>query len=291
MRIERSALLCVSVAFVCLFAMPSVRAQTPPAESEIPLQRCDRLPVAVVEVNKTAKRFLVDTAATSMLNQKSFRSGRSTDVRVQSWNKTTSLSAREVLISEISLADHHLQNLKLPAIDLSSIAKACGGPIDGILGVDLLEQLGVTIDLQRSVARLGVPPPNSSELSLIADMERSMEFCAEAFNNADAIGLAFCFDRDFVLSLPEAEYRGRDQAANYFREQYFNMQPHVHMSMIMNDQRVVGDIVWTSYDYTLESPAFHFAGRGMMLCRKSENRWYILSMHESPTTSSAISKR
>ena len=291
MRIQRSALLCVSVAFVCLFAMPPVHAQTPPAESEIPLQRCDRLPVAVVEVNKTERRFLVDTAATSMLNQKSFKSGRSTDVRIQSWNKTTSLSAREVLVSELSLGDHRLQNLKLPAIDLSAIAKACGGPIDGILGVDLLEKLGVTIDLQRSVARLGVPPPNSSELSLIADMERSMASCAEAFNEADAVGLAFCFDRDFVLSLPEAEYRGRDQAVNHFREQYFNMNPHVHMSMTMNDQRVVGDIVWSSYDYTLESPTFHFAGHGMMLCRKSENRWYILGMHESPTTTSAIPKR
>jgi hypothetical protein len=281
----------VSVALVCLFNVPSLRAQTPPSESEIPLQRCDRLPVAIVEVNKTEKRFLVDTAATSMLNQRSFKSGRSKDVRIQSWNKTTSLSAREVVVGELSLGDHHLQNLKLPAIDLGAIAKACGGPIDGILGVDLLEKLGVTIDLQRSVARLGVPPLNSSELSLIADMERSMQTCSNAFNDADAVELAFCFDRDFVLSLPEAEYRGRDQAANYFREQYFNMQPHVHMSMIMNDQRVVGDIVWTSYDYTLESPTFHFAGRGMMLCRKSENRWYILSMHESPTTSSAIPKR
>lgn len=280
----------VSAALVCLFAVPSLRAQTPLVESEIPLQRCDRLPVAILVVNKAEKRFLVDTAATSMLNQKSFRTGRSTDVRVQSWNKTTSLSAREVVVSELSLGDHHVQNLKLPAIDLSAIAKACGGPIDGILGVDLLEQLGVTIDLQRSVARLGVPPPNSSELSLIADMERSMQDCSDAFNDADAVGLSFCFDRDFVLSLPEAEYRGRDQAANYFREQYFKMRPHVHMSMTMNDQRVVGDIVWSSYDYTLESPAFHFAGRGMMLCRKSENRWHILSMHESPITSSAIPK-
>ncbi|MGB9241746.1 MAG: aspartyl protease family protein [Candidatus Acidiferrales bacterium] len=290
MRIQRGGLMFVSAALVWLFAVPSLRAQTPPSESEIPLQRCDRLPVAIVEVNKVTKRFLVDTAATSMLNQKSFKSGHSTEVRVQSWNKTISLSAREVVVNELSLGGHHLQNLKLPAIDLSAIAKACGGPIDGILGVDLLEQLGVTIDLQRSVARLGVPPPNSSELSLIADMERSMQDCSDAFNDADAVGLSFCFDRDFVLSLPEAEYRGRDQAANYFREQYFKMRPHVRMSMTMNDQRVVGDIVWSSYDYTLESPAFHFAGRGMMLCHKSENRWYILSMHESPTTTSAIPK-
>jgi Aspartyl protease/SnoaL-like domain len=290
MRNQRGGLVCVSAALVFVFATAAVHAQTPPSESEIPLQRCDRLPVAIVEVNKTEKRFLVDTAATSMLNQKSFRSGRSTDVRVQSWNKTTSLSAREVEVSELSLGGHRLQNLRLPAIDLSAIAKACGGSIDGILGVDLLEQLDVTIDLQRSVARLGAPPPNSSELSLIADMESAMQSCSDAFNDADAIGLAFCFDRDFVLSLPEADYRGRDQAANYFRQQYFDMHPHVHMSMTMNDQRVVGDIVWSSYDYTLESPTFHFAGRGMMLCRKSENRWYILSMHESPTISSAIPK-
>ena len=290
MRIQRGLILCFGAALAFLIAMPALRAQTPPAESEIPLQRCDRLPVAIVEVNNTEKRFLIDTAATSMLNQKSFRSGRSTDVRVQSWNKTTSLSAREVEVSELSLGGHRLQNLRLPAIDLSAIAKACGGAIDGILGVDLLEQLGVTIDLQRSVARLGVPPPNSSELSLIADMERAMQSCSDAFNDADAIGIAFCFDREFVLSLPEGDYRGRDQAANYFREQYFNVHPHVHMSMTMKDQRVVGDIVWSSYDYTLESPTFHSAGRGMMLCRKSENRWYILSMHESPTISSAIPK-
>jgi len=274
-----------------LFAVPPSYAQTPPAEAEIPLQRCDRLPVAVVEVNNTEKRFLVDTAATSMLNQKSFRTGRATDIRVQSWNKNTAASAREVTVSELNLGGRRLQNLNLPAIDLSAIEKACGGQIDGILGVDLLEKLDVTIDLQRSVARLGVPPPNSSELSLIADMERSMHTCSDAFNDADAIGLAFCFDRDFVLSLPEGEYRGRDQAANYFREQYFNMQPHVHMSMTMNDQRVVGDIVWSSYEYTLESPSFHSAGRGMMLCRKTENRWHILSMHESPMTSTEIPTR
>jgi hypothetical protein len=136
-----------------------------------------------------------------------------------------------------------------------------------------------------------VPPPDTSEVLLIADMERAMQTCSKAFNDADAAGLAFCFDRDFVLSLSEAEYRGRDQGANYFREQYFNMKPHVHMSMTMNDQRAVGDVVWSSYDYTLESPSFHSAGHGMMLCRKIESRWYILSMHESPITTNAISKR
>jgi ketosteroid isomerase-like protein len=290
MRNRRSQLICTSAALIFLLAAPGAGAQAQPAGTEIQLQRCDRLPVAILQVDKANKRFLVDTAATSMLNEKSFASGRSKEVHIQSWNETTSLNAHEVVLAELNLGSHHLQNIKLPAIDLSAIAKACGGPIDGILGVDLLEQLGVTIDLKRSVVRLGIPPPNSSELSVIADMERAMYSCLEAFNNADAEKLASCLDRDLVLSSPEGEYRGRDEATNYFRQQYFNISPHVHLSMTMNDQRAVGDVVWSSYDYTFESPSLHSAGRGMMLCRKSESRWYILSMHESPTASSATPK-
>ena len=53
--------------------------------------------------------------------------------------------------------------------------------------------------------------------------------------------------------------------------------------MTMNDQRAVGDVVWSLYDYTIDSPSIHATGRGMMLCRKSDNHWYILSMHESPS--------
>jgi ketosteroid isomerase-like protein len=158
-------------------------------------------------------------------------------------------------------------------------------PLDGILGVDLLEELGVTIDLKRSVARLGTAPPSASEASLIADMEQAMYFCSEAFNNADADMLASCFDPDFILSSPSGELRGRDQATNHFRKQYFGRTPHAHLSMSMKDQRAVGDVVWTLYDYTIESPSLRTTGRGMMLCRKFENHWYILSMHESPIAS------
>ncbi len=56
----------------------------------------------------------------------------------------------------MELGTHKLHDLKLPAIDLSPIGKACGGQIDGILGVDLLDQMGMTIDLKRRVA---VPAP------------------------------------------------------------------------------------------------------------------------------------
>jgi len=284
-----SLLLSLSLAYA---AQPQTAAVQVPANAnatEIPLQRCDRLPVVILQVNDADKRFLIDTAATSMLNEKSFPSGHSTEVRVQSWNQTTALSARVVSIAELKLGSHILRNVTLPAIDLSALAKACGGPLDGVLGVDLLEQLGVTIDLQRSVARLGIAAASSTEVAVIAEMEQAMHSCAEAFNDADAAKLAACFDPDFVLSSPSGELRGRDQATTHFQQMYFSLTPRVHFSMSMKDQRAVGNVVWSLYDYTIESPLIHTTGRGMMLCRKSENHWYILSMHESPLDSASNS--
>ncbi len=282
MRIRQGLLACAFAGLIVALPAHSARAQTLTNGTEIPLQRCDRLPVVILQVDKADKRFLIDTAATSILNEKSFTSRHTKEIRVQSWNETTALNAREVSIGELSLGSHSLRAIKLPAIDLTAIAKACGGPLDGILGVDLLEQLGVTIDLERSVARLGITPSSSSEVSLIADMEKAMQACSEAFNNGDADKLASCFDPDFLLSSPGGELRGRDEATNHFRQRYFGMNPRVHLSMTMSEQRAVGNVVWSLYDYTIESPSIHTAGRGMMLCRRFDNRWYILSMHESP---------
>src|SRR5271155_953857 len=286
---------CTSLLLSLSFATqpPRASAQAPPIAKqnasaiEIPLQRCDRLPVVILQVNTPDPPSPTDPPATTMLNEKSFTSGHSKELRVQSWNQTTALSAREVSIAELKLGSHILGNVTLPAIDLSALAKACGAPLDGVLGVDLLEQLGVTIDLQRSVARLGFAAPSSSEVSVIAEMEQAMHSCAEAFNNADAVKLASCFDPDFVLSSPSGELRGRDQATNHFQQIYFGLTPRVHFSMTMKDQRAVGNVVWSLYEYTIESANVHTTGRGMMLCRKSENHWYILSMHESPLDSAA----
>ena len=223
--LRRLACVCAGAALLVALAARTALAQASPNPSEIPLERCDTLPVVVLQIDKQDKRFLIDTAATSMLNEKSFPQGHAKELRVQSWNEVTPLKAREVSIAELSLGNHVLRNISLPAIDLTAIAKACGGPLDGILGVDLLQRLGVTIDLQRSVARFAIAPPSSSEESLIAEMEKAMHSCSEAFNNADADKLAACFDPDFVLSSPGGELRGRDQATNHFRQQYFHLTP------------------------------------------------------------------
>jgi ketosteroid isomerase-like protein len=275
----------VIAGLICIPAAQCAQAQPPADGSEIPLQRCDRLPIVILLADNAEKRFLVDTAATSLLNEKSFPRGHSRAVQIQSWKETTALNAHEVSIGELSLGNHILQEVKLPAIDLSAVAKACGGRVDGILGVDLLEQLGVSIDLKRSVARLGIVPSSSAEASLIADMDKAMHSCSEAFNNKDADKLASCFDPDFVLSSPSGELRGRDEATNHFQQKYFGAISHVHLCLTMRDQRAVGDVVWSLYEYTIDSPSVHAAGRGMMLCRRSDNRWHILSMHESPAES------
>jgi hypothetical protein len=116
---------------------------------EIPLQRCDALPVMEVSVGGQPMRFLVDTAATSFLNLKSFSEGKSRDVRVTSWSGTLATSAREVTLKEVVIGSTKLMNLTLPAVDLSAVGNACGKKIDGILGVDLLAKLGATIDLKK----------------------------------------------------------------------------------------------------------------------------------------------
>jgi len=290
MRLRWNGVIATSALTMVLAVAGNVRAQQSPP-SEIPLERCDRLPVVIVQADKIEMRFLVDTAATSMLNVKSFPAGRSKQVEISSWNGTKAATAHEVVISELRLGNRRLLDVKLPAVDLSAIAKACGGPIDGIFGVDLLEQLNVTIDLKRSVARLGLSAPDPAELAMIRDMQKSMASCSEAFNEADADQLAKCLDADFVLVSPSGEYHGRASATDHFRRAFFSSNPPARMSMTMKDQQAVGDVVWSSYDYTLESPSVHFAGHGMMLCRKAEDHWYILSIHETAADPGTVRPR
>lgn len=135
----------------------SVRAQTQDKKDEIPIERCDRLPVITIKVAGKNQRFLLDTAATTILNVKSYTSGLSTrQIRIYSWSGSAPTNAREVFLPQVELGTHKLRDLKLPAIDLSPISKACGGQVDGILGVDLLDQMGMSIDLKRRVA---IPSP------------------------------------------------------------------------------------------------------------------------------------
>lgn len=267
--------------FALLCALASAHAQKPPPEEKIPIERCDLLPVVLARIDGADMRLLLDTAATTTLNIKSFAKGRSKKIQISSWSGTAATSAREVFLPQLSLGSHRLENLRLPAIDLSPIGKACGGQIDGILGIDLLDKMGTTIDLQRRVARFGVSPGDPSQKNRLADHEAAMSHCLDAFNAGRAEELTDCFDPEIVLYTPWGEFRGREQVLEYLNKRFLHLQPHPRFEITTHDMRLVGDVVWHGYNYRIESPDLHIAGRGMMICRENGGRWQLLNMHNS----------
>ncbi|MBI3662349.1 MAG: aspartyl protease family protein [Acidobacteria bacterium] len=257
-----------------LAAVPTL-AQEPPLAEEIPLDRCDALPVVAVRIDGADMRFLVDTGATSMLNLKSFAAGRSRRIRVTSWSGTAATSAREVTLPELALGRHRLRDLRLPAIDLSPIGKACGGRIDGILGVDLLERMGATIDLQRRVARFGGGTPDPNEDARVEVAKSRLQECVGAFNRGDTGFLGGCFDSEIVLFTSWGEFRGRQQMMDYLRRRFFSQKSPVRFDLHPRDFRFVGDATWYGYDYSIQFAEGRVEGHGMAVCRKG----LMLNMH------------
>ena len=268
---------------VGLLAVPlfpaALFAQSTTAPNEIPIERCDRLPIVKVRIGSTEMRFLVDTGATSMLNIKSFSGGNVKEIQVTSWSGTAATSAREVSIREFSLGNHHLQNVKLPAIDLSPIGKACGGPVDGILGVDLLDKMEVTIDLKRQIASLGTEPPDPNVM--YSEMEDSMHSCVDAFQQGNEAVLAECFDPEIVFYTPDGEFVGREKVLAYLRDRYFRYAPDLCYRMTPHQVQAFGDALWYSYDYSIETPKQTLSGHGFAMCRRNGKRWRMLNLHNS----------
>jgi len=275
------------------FASVAVAQDFSSSSEDIPIERCDLLPVVKLRIDGTEMRFLLDTGATTMLNLKSFSSGRSKQVQVTSWSGTATTSAREVSLPELALGTHRLRDLKLPAIDLSPIGKACGSRIDGILGVDLLDKMGVTIDLKRQVASLSAEMQDAKAIYQL--MELNMHRCNVAFDTGNSAELAECFDPEIVFYAPQGEFRGRHEVMDYLQQRYLRFAPDLHYKMRVRDMKTFGDALWYSYDYTIDSPQEHIAGHGMSMCRRDKDRWRILNLHnsflESPAASgSAVSK-
>jgi hypothetical protein len=256
-----------------------LRAQQLASSNEIPIERCDLLPVVKVRIDGTDMHFLLDTGATTMLNLKSFSSGRSQKIQVTSWSGTAATSAREVSLPELALGTHRLKDLKLPAIDLSPIGKACGGQIDGILGVDLLDKMDVTIDLKRQVASAGAQTPDAK--TLFDQMESGMHHCMTAFEAGKVAELQDCFDPEIVFYTPQGEFRGRKQVMEYLQERYLKFAPDLQYKINLRDVKTFGDALWYSYDYSIDSPKEHIAGHGMSMCRRDNGHWLILNLHNS----------
>jgi hypothetical protein len=264
---------------VCALIPTAQQGQDAAPANEIPIERCDRLPVVRARIGKIEVLFLLDTGATTVLNLKSFTGGQDREIQVTSWTGTAATSAREVSVKEVSIGNHHLRDLKLPAIDLSPIGNACGGPIDGILGVDLLDKMEVSIDLKRQVASLGADPVDPK--AVYDEMEKSMGHCTADFEKRKADEFEKCLDPEIVLYTPDGEYRGRQHVLEYMRNRYFKFAPEQHYSMKLRDAQSFGNALWYSYEYQLDTPEAHKIVHGMAMCRKTDGRWRILNMHNS----------
>ena len=264
--------------FVLLFVIEIAPRRA--AAQEIPLTLCDKLPVIDVGVGAQSRLFLVDTAATSILNLQSFAGGKTRDVEVTSWTGTLATSAREVTLKEVVIGNTKLMGVKLPAVDLSAVGKACGRKIDGILGVDLLSKVGATIDIKRQMVHVATASEYRGD-ALAAEMQHEMHRCLEAFNESDEKTFAECLDPKIVLFSADAELYGREQAVGYFRERYFHQKPAARLEIRESGFHAIGEAVWYEYEFTINSVRGVLRGRGMAMCKKSEGRWQMASMHHS----------
>jgi ketosteroid isomerase-like protein len=247
---------------------------------EIPLQHCDTLPAIEVTVAGKPRLFLIDTAANSMLNLESFTEGASLDVRITSWSGTLATSAKEVAIRELDVGRTTLTGVKLPAIDLSAIGKACGRKIDGILGADLLKKIGATVDLKRQFLHV-TTTEEAREGELVSEMQRDTARCSRAFNESDEATFSDCLDPKIVLFTTKDALYGREKVVGYFRERYFHQAPAARLEIRESAFHAIGDAVWYEYEFTIDSTRGKLRGQGMAMCRKEGGHWRMASMHHT----------
>ncbi|HEY6307669.1 MAG TPA: nuclear transport factor 2 family protein [Candidatus Angelobacter sp.] len=247
---------------------------------DIPLENCDRLLVAQVRISGMKFLFLVDTAAVSMLNLKSFAHGEPIKAAVKSWNGTVETNAQDVTVGDLQVGRHHFKNLRLTAVDLSAIGMACGRRIDGILGIDLLAQLGATVDLKNRTARLAADVETAQERA--AELDRQLMACQQAFNRADEAAFADCFDPQVVMFAVGGDYYGRDAVLEYHRNRYFRQNPPAQLSFHPRAYHAIGEAIWVEYDLHIDlSNQQVIAARGTALCQKEDGKWRVVHMNHS----------
>jgi len=271
---------CLLRALLVLFGLAGILAGLPAAAQEIPLERCDTLPLVDVQIGGGHNWFLVDTAATTILNIKSFAKGARKDISVTSWTGTLATSAKEVTLPDLIIGRTTILKPTLPAIDLSAIGNACGRKIDGILGIDLLRKLQATVNLKQQTMHVTtVDEMHAAELAeaMLQDMHR----CTEAFNNSDEKTFGECLDPKIELFTGNIQLSGRAQVTGYFRDKYFHQQPAAKLAMQESVFHPIGEAVWYEYEFTIESAGGRLHGKGMAMCQKSDGHWRMASMHHS----------
>lgn len=250
----------------------AVRAQ------EVPLDNCRQLPIVKATVAGHGFQFLLDTgAAATLLNLKSFSSLDSTEITMESWNGTVGARAHEVVLHDFTIGERTLVNLKLLAIDLTPLERSCQKRVDGVLGADLIQKLGLTIDLKNHVAVLDGSARTAE--SKITELEKHQVVCLEAFNHSDEKKFEECLDPDIVLLTSHGDFHGRKAVMKHFRESYFGQNPPVLVSLTPVTSRAIGNVIWMEYEMSVTTGAQVMKTRGTALYQKSGERWMMSNMN------------
>lgn len=269
-----------------VFLLLLLGASGPARAEDIPLETCDRLPVVQVRISGMKFLFLVDTAATSMLNLQSFAHGDPRTVSVTSWTGTVETKAQEVTVADLAIGQHHFKNLLLPAVDLSAIGRGCGRRIDGIFGIDLLGKLGATLDLRDHAARLQVN--SETDQARIEELHKQLLGCEQAFNRADEAAFADCLDPQLVTFTVAGDFYGRDAAMEYYRTRYFRHDPPAQLFITPRAHHAIGEAVWVEYDLRVELGDRTIVARGTALCQRFDGKWRIVHMNHSTPPGDAL---
>jgi len=250
---------------------------------EVPLQYCDRLPAIQVEVSgRKPMLFLVDTAASSLLNLQSFFLGQSQEVEIASYNGIASTRAREVNLPETRIGSYRLVGVRMLAVDLSAVGKNCGRRIDGILGADLLEKMGATIDFKHRVARFTTSEDRLDD-ELIATLKSDLQHCFDALRMGDEKTAAECFAPQVTVVQPDPVTYSSQQVLAFSREQYRAVQSETQLEMRASNFHVMGEAIWFEYDLNLTASEGTRHTRGIALCRKLDGRWRIATLTPGTT--------
>jgi ketosteroid isomerase-like protein len=246
---------------------------------EIHLLTCDGLPVVPVSVARMKFLFLLDTAATSILNLKSFPYGNQQNVSVTSWTGTDQIKGQRVTIGDLVVGEHHLRNLTLSAVDLSAIGHACGRQVDGIMGADVLRTLGAVVDLKARVAEL--PGDAESAQARVAELDERLARCAQAFNRGGEELFSECLDPAVVLFTEFGDFYGREAVMKYYREKFRDQRLPMELIITPRAHHLLGDAIWVEYEIRATLGGQTMISRGTALCQKTDGRWQIVHLNSS----------
>jgi hypothetical protein len=260
------------------FALSAAAFSQEHSYTTVPLKSCDRLLLAPVEIDGRKYDFLVDTGATTILNARTFR-GDARDVVINSYRGEAAMKGTTVRVREFRLGHGKASDLDFKAIDLSAIGEACGGRVDGLLGVDMLGKFDATIDVKNKLAKIG----RAHDAEFSALMAR-MTHCNDLFNQGETEHFRAQFAPDIVWVGPDFELRGRDAVIRHLQDDFVRRGAKMISYTKPEDFHLEGDTYWVNYlcDVVLPNRTLHY--RATMVSRLHGDQWQLQTAHYSPIT-------